>query len=200
MPIDEAYLINAARALVEIDAFGEAADWIEPRMAPFATNSTVQSWDAWLAYQTDNPDKALRIYDSLFDTDYRDNDDFSAYMELLAGAGRWEDLDREFAEYTAGGVDDETRMLKVRLLTRRERYEDALLVLDYMTAGRPFNADLAYERMSILDQMGKPAEILQIADQLIAEGYRSLQGYYYKGDAEYQLRSYRNARNRLKRP
>jgi tetratricopeptide (TPR) repeat protein len=194
VPNDDAYIINAVRALVEIDAYREAADWIEPRMAPFATSRTVQSWDAWLAYQTDNPEKALRIYDSLFDTDYRDNDDFSAYMELLAGAGRWEDLDREFAEYTAGGVDDETRMLKVRLLTRRERYDDALLVLDDMTAGRPFNADLAYERMSILDQMGKPAEILLVADQLIAEGYRSLQGYYYKGDAEYQLRSYRNAR------
>jgi len=194
VPDDEAYIINAVRALIEIDAFREAADWIEPRMAPFATNRTVQSWDAWIAYQTDDPEKSLRIYDSLFDTDYRDNDDFSAYMDLLAGAGRWEDLDREFAQYTAGGVDDETQMLQVQLLTRLERFDQALGVLDNMTAGRPFNADLAYERMSILDQMGKPAEVLPIADRLIAEGYRSLQSYYFKGDAEYQLRSYRNAR------
>jgi tetratricopeptide (TPR) repeat protein len=193
-PDDEAYIINALRALVEIDAFGEAAEWIEPRMAPFATNRAVQSWDAWLAYQTDNPEKALGIYDSLFTTDYRDNDDFSAYMDLLAGAGRWEDLDREFAEYTAGEVDDATRMLQVQLLTRRERFDEALQILDDMTAGRPFNADLAYERMSILDQKGKPAEVLQIADGLIEEGYRSLQSYYYKGDAEFQLRSYRTAR------
>jgi tetratricopeptide (TPR) repeat protein len=194
VPDDEAYVINAVRALAEIDAFREAADWIEPRMVPFASNQSVQSWDAWLAFQTDNPEKALRIYDSLFSTDYRDSDDFSAYMDLLAAAARWEDLDREFAEYTAGGVDDETRMLQVRLLTRRERFDDALLVLDTMTEGRPFNADLAYERMSILDQMGKPSEVLQIADLLIAEGYRSLQSYYFKGDAEYQLRSYRSAR------
>jgi tetratricopeptide (TPR) repeat protein/transglutaminase-like putative cysteine protease len=194
VPDDEAYIVNAARALVEIDAFREAADWIEPRTAPFADNLTVQSWDAWLAYQTDNPERALRIYDSIFDTDYRDNDDFSAYMELLAGADRWEDLDREFEQYTAGDVDDETQMLQVQLLTRRERFDDALLVLEKMTQGRPFNADLAYERMSVLDQMGKPAEVLLIADVLIAQGYRSLQSYYFKGDAEYQLRSYRNAR------
>jgi len=194
VPDDEAYIINALRSLADIDAFREAAEWIGPRTAPFAGNLPVQSWDAWLAYQTDNPEKALRIYDSLFDTDYRDSDDFSAYMDLLAGAGRWEDLDREFAEYTAGGVDDETQMLQVQLLTRRERFDEALLVLEKMTEGRPFNADLAYERMSILDQMGKPAEVLRIADSLIAEGYRSLQSYYFKGDAEYQLRSYRNAR------
>jgi len=193
-PDDEAYIINAARSLVEIDAFREAADWIEPRMGPFASSRSVQSWDAWLAYQTDRPEKALRIYDSLFATDYRDNDDFTAYMDLLAGAGRWEDLDQQFAEYTAGEVDDETQMLQVQLLTRRERFDEALLVLDNMIAGRPFNADLAYERMSILDQMGRPAEVLLIADRLIEAGYRSLQSYYYKGDAEFQLRSYRTAR------
>lgn len=191
---DEAYVINAVRALVEIDAFVEAGEWIVPRMAPFADNLPVQSWDAWLAYQTNDPEKALRIYDRIFDTDYRDDDDFSAYMDLLAGAERWEDLDREFARYTAGGVDDDTQMLQVQLLTRRERFEEALAVLDQMTEGRPFNAELAYERMSILDQMGRPAEVLRIADQLIAEGYRSLQSYYYKGDAEFQLRSFRNAR------
>lgn len=191
---DEAFIINAVRALVEIDAFAEAAEWIESRVGPFENNQPVQSWDAWLAYQTNDPDKALGIYDSLFSSDYRDKDDFSAYMDLLAGAERWDDLDRVFANYTKGEVDDEALMLQVQLLERRERYDEALAVLQRMTEGRPFNADLAYERMSILDQMGKPAEVLRIADELVAEGYRSLQSYYFKGDAEYQLRSYRNAR------
>ena len=197
VPDDEAYIVNAARALVEIDAFAEAAAWFTPRMAPFATNPVVQSWDAWLAYQTNDPDKALRIYDGLFATDYRDNDDFSAYMNLLADADRWEDLDRAYTAYTAGEVDENTQMLLVQLLTRRERYDEALAVLEEMADGRPFNADLAYERMSILDQDGRPAEVLRIADELIAKGYRSLQSYYYKGDAEYQLRSYRKAQESL---
>ena len=190
---DNAYLINAVRSLVEIDAFAEAADWFVPRMGPFADNNVVQSWDAWLAYQTNAPEKALRIYDELFATDYRDNDDFSAYINLLADVGRWDDLDKAFATYTAGATDDKTQMLMVQLLTRRERFDEALAVLDKMADRRPFNADLAYERMSILDQAGRPTEVLTIADELIAKGYRSLQSYYYKGDAEYQLRSYRKA-------
>ena len=193
VPGDEAYIVNAVRALVEIDAYVEAAQWIETRMEPFADNPLVQSWDAWLAYQTDEPEKALRIYDELFATDYRDNDDFSAYMNLLADADRWDDLDRAFAAYTAGEADDGTQMLQVQLLTRRERFDEALAVLDKMAAGRPFNADVAYERLSILDQAGRPAEMLEVAEALIGNGYRSLQSYYYKGDAEYQLRSYRKA-------
>lgn len=193
-PGDETYLVNALRALAEIDAFHEAADWIEPRLAPFADNDVVQSWDAWLAYQTDDPDKALRIYDKLFAADYRDNDDFSVYMNLLADAERWDDLDARFATYTQGEVDDEFQKLHVQLLARRKRFEEALAILDKMVEGRPFNADLAYERMSILDQAGRPAEVLRVAEDLIARGYRSLQSYYRKGDAEYQLRSFREAR------
>ena len=193
VPDDDAYIVNAVRALVEIDAFAEAADWIVPRMGPFAEHDLVRSWDAWLAYQTNDSDKALRIYDALFDTDYRDNDDFSAYMNLLADAGRWDDLDEEFAAYTAGEVDESTLQLQVQLLTRRERFDEALAILENMAEGRPFNADLAYERASILDQAQRPAEVLKLADELIANGYRSLQSYYYKGDAEYQLRSYRKA-------
>ncbi|RZV36117.1 MAG: DUF3857 domain-containing protein [Chromatiales bacterium] len=193
VPDDEAYIVNAVRALVEIDAYVEAAEWIETRMEPFADNQVVQSWDAWLAFQTNDPEKAVRIYDELFATDYRDNDDFSAYMNLLADAGRWDDLDLAFSAYTAGEADDGTQMLQVQLLTRRERFDEALAVLDKMASGRPFSAEIAYERLSILDQAGRPAEMLEIAEALIENGYRSLQSYYYKGDAEYQLRSYRKA-------
>ena len=193
-PTDQAYLINATRSLVEIGAYREAVEWFGQRAAPFAGNNVVKSWDAWLAYQTDEPEKALRLFDELFDDGYRDQHDFSVYMGLLADAGRWEDLDREFAEYAAGDVSEETQLLHVELLKRRERYDEALEILDAMTRGRPFNADLAYERMTVLDLAGRPAEVLVVAEQLIDEGYRSLQSYYYKGDAEYQLRSYRKAR------
>lgn len=193
VPDSEAYTVNAARALVEIDAYKEAAEWLAPRMGPFAENRLVRSWDAWLAYQTNDFAKALAIYDELFATDYRDDDDFSAYMNLLADTGRWNDLDRAFEKYTADAKNDATLKLKVQLLTRRERYDEALAILEGMTAGRPFNAELAYERMSLLDRAGRPAETLLVADELIAKGYRSLQSYFYKGDAEFQLRSYRKA-------
>lgn len=193
-PTDQAYVTNALRSLSEIDAYAEAYDWLQSRLGPFADDQAVQSWDAWLAYQNNDAEKALRIYRGLFAADYREDDDFSVYLSLLADADQWDELDSAYAAYTAGGVNDATRLLQVQLLSRRERYDDALALLDVMTNGRPFDADLVYERMSILDDMGNPAAVLELADSLIANGYRSLQSYYYKGDAEYQLRSYRIAR------
>ncbi len=194
---DATFLTNAVRALAEIDAYKEATEWLQPRLAPFDENQLVQSWDAWLAYQTNDPQKAIRIYEQLFESGYREDDDFSAYVGLLAEADAWDAVDRAFADYTTGGINDKTRMLKVQLLSRREKFDEALALLDEMTDGRPFNADLAYERMSILDAKGSPAEVLQLAESLIENGYRSLQSYYHKGNSEYQLRSYKAARESL---
>jgi len=193
-PADEAYITNALRSLAEIDAYEEAADWLAGRVDLFAQNAIVRSWDAWLAYQTGEPSKALRIYTELFANDYRDDDDFSVYMTLLADAEQWEEMERQFAAYTSGGATDVMLLLHAKLLARRGRHDEALAILDRLTEGRPFDADIVYERMSVLDEMGNPAEVLRLADELIEKGYRSLQGYYYKGDAEFQLRSYRKAR------
>ena len=193
-PNDEAYVVNAVRSLVEIDAFEEAGPWLETRVGPFGENQLVRSWDAWLAYQTGNPEKALGIYEALFDEGHRDDDDFAAYMTMLADAGRWDELEAEFDAYAAGGESESTRQLQVQLLTRRGRYDEALALLDRMTVGRPFNADLVFERIAVLDEMGAPAEVLKLAESLIENGYRSMTAYYYKGDAEFQLRSFREAR------
>ncbi len=193
-PADDAYLTNALRSLAEIDAYQEAADWLQGRLEPFADHQVVQSWDAWLAYQTNNPEKGLAIYARLFAEGYRDDDDFSVYMTMLADAQRWDEMEQRYAEYTAGGATDAMQLLHATLLGRRGRYDEALAILDKLTEGRPFDADVVYQRMSLLDDMGNPAEVLRLADQLIENGYRSLQSYYYKGDAEFQLRSYRKAR------
>jgi hypothetical protein len=44
----------------------------------------VRSWDAWLAYQNDDTDKAVRIYEELFSEGYREDDEFALYAGLLA--------------------------------------------------------------------------------------------------------------------
>lgn len=191
---NDTYVTNALRSLVEIEAYQEAADWLAPRLRPFADNLVVQSWDAWLAYQTDEPEKAMQIFGLLFAKGYRDDDDFSTYMTLLADNDRWDELDSQYASYTAAGVSQKMQVLKAQLLARRGQYNEALLVLDQLTAGRPFNADLIHERIDIVYDMDDPAELLRLSEQLIDNGYGSLRSYYYKGNAEYQLGWYQKAR------
>lgn len=191
---NDTYITNALRSLVEIEAYQEAADWLTPKLGSYADNLVIQSWDAWLAYQTNDPEKAMRIFGILFAKGYRDDDDFSTYLTLLADNDRWDELDRQYESYTAAGVNQKTQVLKAQLLARRGQYDEALAVLDQLSAGRPFNADLVHERIDIVYDMDDPAELLRLSDLLIASGYASLRSYYYKGSAEYQLGWYQKAR------
>ncbi len=193
-PADPAYAANGAQALAELSAYQEAADWLESRVVPVAGDPVVQSWDAWLAYQLGESDKATRIYRDLFAAGYRGDNDFSAFATMLADAGNWDELDREFERYAAGGKSPALSLLEVDLLGRRGDYERALALLDAMDAGRAFNPDSAYARIDIYEQMENPAGVLRVADELIANNYRSLQSYFYKGSAQYELQSYRDAR------
>ncbi len=195
---EPAYVKNALRVLVEIDAYQEAYDWLQPRLTRYGDDLVVRSWDAWLAYQTDDTDKALHIYEELFNAGYREDDEFALYAGLLADREDWDKIESELAEYTSGGTSETLRKLQADLHSRRGNYEQALAILDSMMEGRPFSADLAYAKIEVLDRMDRPAEVLQLAELLIEENYRSLESYFYKGYAEYQLKSYLKARESFK--
>lgn len=189
------YLRNALRVLVEIDAYGEAYDWLQPRLGRHADDLVVQSWDAWLAYQTGDADKAIRVYEELFAAGYREDEEFAVYAGLLADRGEWYRVEAALEHYADDGMTDTLRKLQADLQSRRGNYAEALAILDGMIEGRPFSADLAYAKIEVLDRMERPAEILVLAERLIEENYRSLESYFYKGYAEYQLKSYLEARD-----
>jgi tetratricopeptide (TPR) repeat protein len=192
---EPAYVVNALRVLVEIDAYREAYDWLLPRLPRYADNLVVRSWDAWLAYQNGDTDKAVSVYEELFSAGYREDDEFALYAGLLADREEWDKIEIAFSRYAADGTTDTLRKLRADLLSRHGNYEEALAILDSLIEGRPFSADLAYAKIEVLDQMGRPAEILELADRLLEKNYRSMESYFYKGYAEYQLKSYLKARD-----
>ena len=191
---DTKYIMNALRALTEIDAYQEAYDWLQPRLDNYGDDLYVRSWDAWLAYQTGDSEKALTLYPQLFSEGYREDEEFAVYAKLLAEREEWDRVEREFAEYTRDGMTESLSRLSANLMTRRGHYDEALAVLDELIAGRPFNADLIYSKIEVYDEMGESAEVLRLADLLIGKNYQSLESYFYKGNAEYRLKSYLKAR------
>ncbi len=191
---ESSYIMNALRVLTEIDAYQEAYDWLQPRISNHGDDLVVRSWDAWLAYQTDDSDKAVRVYDELFSVGYRDDEEFALYAGMLADREEWDKIEADLEEYAADGMTETLQKLQADLLTRRGHYDEALVILDEMTTGRPFNADLVYSKIEVYDEMEQPAEVLRLAELLVEKNYRSMESYFYKGYAEYQLKSYIKAR------
>ena len=191
---DSTYAMNALRVLSELDAYQEAHDWLQPRIGNYPDDLYIKSWDAWLAYQTNNADKAVTLYKELFAAGYREDDEFRIYTELLADRGEWEQLDAEFTAYAGEELNESMKLLKAALLSQRDRHDEALAILDEMGVGRPFNAELVYSRIEVYDAMGNYAEILNHAESLIANGYESLESWFWKGYAEFYMRSYLKSR------
>ncbi len=194
-PAEPVYVMSALRVLMELDAYREAYDWLQPRLPRFGDSLVIRSWDAWLAYQTGDVDRAVGLYGELFRAGYRDDDEFALYAGLLADREDWEKVEAEFDSYASDGLTETLRKLQADLHSRRGNHEKALAILDSIMEDRPFSADLTYAKIEVLDQMGKPAEILALAEQLIDKNYRSLESYFYKGYAEYLLKSYMKARD-----
>lgn len=188
------YLMNALRVLSDLDAYEEAYDWLQPRLDRYADDMDVRSWDGWLANQLGDSDRALAVFERLFDEGYREDSEFGVYLELLADRGLWDRVDAEFDEYAGENLTDELRRLKASLLSARGRHDDALALLESMSAGRPFSAELAYAKIDVLDAMEDAAGILRQAELLIDNSYESLDSWFYKGYAEYLSRSYIKSR------
>ena len=191
---DTTYLMNALQALTELDAYREAYDWLQPRLVHYDDDQRVRSWDAWLAFQVNDTDKSVRIYEDLFHGGYRDDDEFTVYLEMLADREQWEKIDTDFAHYAGDNMTDALRRLKAGLLSKRGRYDEALAILEDMTVGRPFSADLAYAKIDVYDAMEKPTEVLRLANSLIENNYESLESWFFKGYAEFSLKSYTKSR------
>lgn len=189
------YLTRALRSLSAIDAYQEARDWLEARSDRNADNQFVQSWRAWLAYNVGDYEMGTQIYADLFDDGYRDDEDFSAYLTMLSELSLWEQVDARYEQYTAGGENDRNRRLYARLLSRRGESERALDVLDAMIKpGGVLDAELAYDRLDVMDDMDAATRMKTLAQELIDAGYPSLRSYFYLGRAQYLLSDYVNAR------
>ncbi|MEO0574284.1 MAG: DUF3857 domain-containing protein [Pseudomonadota bacterium] len=193
-PIDVDYVTNAVRSLSSVNAYSQAATWLDERAGPFATNQVVTSWQAWLAYKMGNTEKAVSLYAPLFANDYRDDEDFSVYVGMLADRSEWEKIDALYDAYTATGETAKHRTIRAQLLARRGEYEQALDMLNEMVDPNALDADLAFERLSIMDDMDAAVEMSALSQQLIDGGYRSLQSYFYQGRAQYLLRDFKKAK------
>lgn len=120
---ETAYLTYSLCSLIDIEAYQEAYDWLQPLLPVYGNDSQMRNWDAWLAYQANNSKKASCIYDELFDEGHRDDEDFSTYMTLLADEELRDQLDARFDACAAQGMTESLAIIKSQVLTQRGQHD-----------------------------------------------------------------------------
>ena len=186
---EDGYLTNAAASLNALGAYQEALDWLEPRLTD-EPSPYVLSWHAILLKRAGQTDVARAKYRTLFDGSYQDDEDFGYYADLLADEEAWDELWAAMDRYEP--ADERVHeLLRIDLLTRQDKFADALAAIDALDTGALVDRELAMKRIDVYDGQGLASKIREQADLLLDEGYSSAQIFFWKGYAEYELGSYK---------
>jgi transglutaminase-like putative cysteine protease/tetratricopeptide (TPR) repeat protein len=193
-PQERTYLVNLLRACSEAGERKAALAYIDGAAA-HKTHEDVRSWQAWILKEDGQKAAALAAYEGLFKgRAYRNDEDFLAYMNLLAGAGRWTDVTRLFDGYAVKENTLKLRLEHSRLLADAERHEEAVRMLEAVQKTMPYSTDVAFALIRHHQGLEQHRKVLEICDDLVQRGFDSATVRYMKGDAQVGLKWYRAAK------
>ncbi len=191
---DEICLSNAVDAYVKLGQDSEGLTFLESRLKYFDNNSTVLSCQAMLLRNIGKTDDALSVYKKMFSGNYRNNNDFFAYIHLLAGSERWVEIESVFEKYLEGGDSLKLRLKQAEMRYQHGQYKSAVELLKKQQENIPFNADIAFAIIRSYNALRQPQDVLDVTREMIRNGLYLADAYYLKGNAEYQLKMYHQAK------
>ena len=198
-PEKAVYLSNCLDSFNRLGQNGEALVFLDRHEGHHQENPEILSWKAWHLKQADQNDQAINVYDHLFSGDYKNDEDFSFYAELLAEKKQWNKLDSAYELYLKRNDTVEFQIAHAEMLHDHGNYNGAIRTLEAIQGKIPSDAKIAYALIHNFNAASQPRKSLEISQSLIDKGLGSADAYYYKGDAEYRLKWYREAKQSLEK-
>ncbi len=199
LPEKTIYLSNCLDSFNQLGQNAEALVFLNQNKGYRHENPDLLSWEAWHLKQTGQIDRALTIYERLFSGDYKIEEDFNIYSQLLAEQKQWEKLEKAYGSYVKKSDTIEFRLQHAKLLQEHGNHNGAIRILQALQDEVPLNSKIAFPLIQNYNAVGQPRKSLEISQALIAKGLGSADAYYYKGDAEYRLKWYRKAKQSLEK-
>ncbi len=195
----ETYLLNALRSYSALGRYSDALSYLMTRIDNFPDNLNFKSWEAWLLNQTGEKEKSVTLFKELFDKGYREDEDFISYVGTLAEFNKWDEVEKSFAEYLKEDVSLSVYVEQARLKRAEGKYDEAISIMEEQQKNIPFNFQIAFEIIQNYRENQSYKDILKITDELIKNDLYPADAYYYKGEAEYYLKWYREAKKSLEK-
>ncbi|MCP4272795.1 MAG: DUF3857 domain-containing protein [Gammaproteobacteria bacterium] len=188
------YLTNIMDAYDKLQQHDEALVYLSNYDEMYKENQNVLSWKAWNLINSERSKDALKIYEELFNGNYRNDENFTAFVYLLSEEKEWEAIDMAFDKYLKSGDSVGLMLVRAELLNKQGNYKVAIQTLEEFQKTIPFNAQIAYSLIQNCNAIEQYNRTLEICETLIKEGFTSADSYYYKGEAEYNLKWYRQSK------
>ncbi len=188
------YVLNALFAWQHLDRPKEALTFLATQPAAVLGLPAVRACRAFFQAQASLVDESITNYASLFATGYRDDSQFTEYVNLLVEQKQFSVALAEVQKYLAAGDSVGIRLLEAQIYRQKQDLTKAISLLKNLREKAPFNSQIAGALAEALIQSGEFSEALTISRELVKDNGNSAYTSYLKGRSELGLRWYREAK------
>jgi len=193
-PDNEDYLNNTVSSLYRLGRYEEALKVLDARPAAVTAIPNIRSWKAMQLTELGRQEEAAAILRTLFAEGHHDDDDFIRYVGVLTTMKRWDEGRAAFDAYLKTHDSPKLRLEQADFLHKEGKHADAVEVLKKVQQGRDFDPAIAYALIRNYESLEQPRDALAVCEEIIAKGFASADAWYLKGDAESELKWYRQAK------
>lgn len=193
-PADAVYINNAASTYNQLNQYGAGLQLMKRPAIAAQEDAMVKGWLGWFEHHLGNYQEAAQHYRQGFELGELSEDDFYAYTHSLIQQGRLDRANTVALKYSPKEPGITAVQALAELAVAREAYQEALQTLDDAENRGIRAASLDLTRMEVLGAMREYERVIAFSDELIEQGRGSALVYNYRGDAQYQLERYNDAK------
>lgn len=194
LPNKPVYTLNAARAWSHRDRPKEALAYVEAQTELLKANPELRSYQAYFQKEAGLTEQALTSYAELFASGYRDDYDFTDYVNLLLRERRYPVATEEVERYLKVKDSVSIRLLEADIYSAQQDYPKAIALLTEQRDKAPFNAQVANALAEALLDADRFHDALEVCTKTVKLNKDASHPQFLKGRSELGLKWYREAK------
>ncbi len=188
------YVKNALYAWEQLDRPKEALAFLAAQPPDVLAVPEIRARQAFFEAQTSLDEQAISNYAAVFEAGYRDDSQFTEYVNLLVEQKQFDAALATVQKYLQKGDSVTARLLEAQLYSKKKELPKAISLLKELHEQAPFNTRVTASLAEAFIQAGQYTEALDIGRQMVEDDSNSSFACFLKGRSELGLKWYREAK------
>ena len=193
-PRDTTVLGNYVETCIKLGRHAEALASLDEHLAKFPGNQKLAAKRADAQYASGDAEGGLKAFGALFEAGYRDDSQFTGYVNELCAHDQADTALAAIERYTAAKETPALRRLRATVLVVRREFEKATAILLALQTEAPKDTETTLALADCYFAATRHTEALAECEKLIAANRDSAYVWRRKGFVEFSLKRYREAK------
>ncbi|MCA9247817.1 MAG: DUF3857 domain-containing protein [Planctomycetales bacterium] len=197
LPDEVVILENAITRMFDLSRHRDIVQLLDERTRAVRQSNDLQVYYALALQKMNRNADAIRVYDRLFASGYRNREWFEDFLALLLDENQNDKAIQWMARYRQGDDSVDLLVLQTRVLGAAGKYDDAVKLVAEQIRQHGIDETLGLALADAYDYAEKHDKMLKTTDVLLARGFDSAQVHYTRGLALLALERFDDSRKAL---